>query len=214
MDSGKIILSEALEGRPDLAGRVESQSNVVAEEIRLDMATAQWDSRQDERGRDLLVLHVRDPFGAEAQSEFAPAEMGNERRLRDRLRELLGAAIRVNRWRTSVRALFEQVRAWVQQHDAAVLFREENITLVEQRSGPYEMPVLHINSGGRSATLEPVACWIVGADGRVDLTGVGGQEVLVLDEAGGWYWVTDNQLGRLQPLTDALFLQLLEAVWE
>ena len=35
MDSGKIMLSEALEGRPDLASRVESQSDVVAEEINL-----------------------------------------------------------------------------------------------------------------------------------------------------------------------------------
>lgn len=208
------MLTEALQGRPDLASRVESQADVVAEEIDLKTATAQWDFRQDERGRGLLVLHVRDPSGAEAQSEFAPAEMANERRLRDRLSELLEAALHVNRWRTRVRDLFEQVRVWVQQHEVGVLFHEDKTTLTEQRSGPYEIPVLYINSGSRSATLEPIACWIVGADGRVDLTGVGGREVLVLDEVGGWYWVTDNQLGRLQPLTEELFLQLLEAVWK
>jgi len=212
MDTGNIKLSEALEQRPDLAGQVKSQAAIVAEEIDLSTATARWSFDRDDRGRDLLVLHVRDPLGAEARSELAPAELANEQHLRNRLRELLGTALRVNRWRSHVKDLYSQVSMWVQQNDAAALLRLETITLNEQRSGPYEIAVMRIDSAGRSAVLEPIASWVVGADGRVDLTGVGGREVLVLDGS-NWFWVSNQQLVRLQPLTEELFLQLLGAVW-
>jgi hypothetical protein len=212
MDLNSITLNNALEGHPHLADQVNSRAAVVAEEINLAAATAEWGFLKDDRGRDLLTLHIRDSLGAEARSELAPAELADERQLRDRLHALLDAALRVNRWRSEVKKLYGQISVWVPRYDPAALFHHETTTLNEQRSGPYAMDVMRIDSGGRSAVLEPIALWVVGADGRVDLSGVGGREIFVLDEGRGWFWVSNDQVERLRPMTEELFMQLLKAV--
>jgi hypothetical protein len=212
MQLDNVVLSEALQGQPIVAERVAAQRGVVAEEIDLATARAEWDLRPDEHGRDLLVLRVQDPLGAEAQSAFAPVELENEGHLRSRLHDLLGAALRINRWRQNLVALYQKVQAWVGEDRPAAFVRENAVTLDEERSGPYHVAALEIAAGGRSARLEPIAAWVVGADGRVDLVGPGGREVFVVDDRRGWFWVGDRQPNRLQTLTSQLFVQLLDGV--
>jgi hypothetical protein len=213
MDPANVVQSEALRAHEELSHRVDASSGTVADVIELAAAQVEWDYRQDAQGRDLLLLHVRDPLGAQAATRLAPAELQNEEQLRRRLRDLLDAALRISGWRAALVHFFREAGRWVHESDAAAIIDKAVVTLDEQRSGSYEVPSLDITSGNRVARLAPVACWVVGADGRVDLTGIGGREVFLLDN-GAWFWLSDRPWGRLQRLDKSLFLSLLDAVWQ
>ena len=214
MDTKNVMQTRALQTHGDLAQKASLSTPVVADEIALATATAEWGYQEDERGRDMLVLHLRDTLGAEAQAQFSPAELENEQHLRARLQGLLLAAVQVRAWRKALRQLYDEVGQWCQQRSPPAIVQEDSIELNEERSGPYQVPMLRIMAEGRAADLEPIAGWVVGADGRVDLRGAGGREVLILEEneADKWSWVSDRATARLQELTNDLFLQLLDGV--
>jgi len=82
----------------------------------------------------------------------------------------------------------------------------------EERSGEYEAARLLITSNGQMMRVEPVASWIVGADGRVDLRGIGGPFTLLYSQQdGGWLYLRETLPMEMYPLTQELFLQLAEA---
>ncbi len=58
--------------------------------------TAEWDRKEDPRGRALYNLHLRYPDGTgEVEADFAPDELRHSDQLRDRLRTLWGDLLRV-----------------------------------------------------------------------------------------------------------------------
>ncbi len=62
---------------------------------------ATWDVRRDERGRDMLVLTLSDPFGS-ASDIFAPEELAQQHHVADRVHRLIGNMLQSAR-RVSVR---------------------------------------------------------------------------------------------------------------
>ncbi len=97
------------------------------------------------------------------------------------------------------------------------------------------------SQGKPLAELQPVGAWIIGAEGRVDLVGLLDRNSLIYLTTGGsqitaetqisdgnskgssqplfkgveqpdWYWIGESRLGRVHPVTQELFLDLLSEV--
>src|SRR5207302_1013610 len=110
-------------------------------------------------------LRLRDQFNGQCSAAFAPDELRNERHLASRLQVLKGALIRVDHWLGQLQALYGNIRQWCQALPGGAYVQEEPIVMREERSGEYEASRLLISSNGQMMRVEPVALWIVGADG-------------------------------------------------
>jgi len=59
--------------------------------------------------------------------------------------------------------------------------------------------------------IEPVAAWVVGADGRVDMKGTGGPLILIYRETEKrWFYFQQFPAAEI-PLTKDVFVRLAEA---
>jgi hypothetical protein len=196
----------------ELSALVAQKEPAVVAAIDLATAVASWDLTADERGRPLLVLRVRDQLGAEGSAVFAPDELRNERHLASRLTALKGAVLQVGHWRGQLRVLFDNIRQWCQMLPGGAYVEEVPTILREEPSGEYEATRLVITSGGRTMQVVPVALWIVGADGQVDLIGIGGPFTLLHSRKdAGWSFLRETPPITTYPLTQELFLELAEA---
>lgn len=139
--------------------------------------------------------------------------------------------------------LYTQVRKWIGGFDSNAEVTEEAITLREEPVEPYQAKVLVISRDNyKPVRLIPRGCWIIGAEGRVDLKSDLGTETLVYvseggpatridaitengkvleegkprsigdDVAEGWVFVQNRQIGMLPSLDANLFRRLLEAL--
>lgn len=124
---------------------------------------------------------------------------------------------RVEDWEARVNGLYAAIRAWLPEgwtarEGAPVRMHEE---LMREFGVPARfIPTLLLeNDAGRSAMLEPRALWIVGANGRVDMT-IGGPHYLLVDVAGNFEaprWEAaslERRLARVA-LTESWFVQAL-----
>ena len=120
------------------------------------------------------------------------------------------ALLRVGEWKSNVKKLYADIRDWV---GPDTFVREETIALNEERSGRYEISKLILARGDKKTSVEPVATWVVGADGRVKIKTMDGSYTLLFfkERTGGiWkYWDRDK-IPPLKLLTKELFLYLIE----
>ena len=185
---------------------------IVKNTIDLATGVGVWDLGVDERGRPLLNLRVRDQSDGQGSAEFAPDELRLERHLAKRLHDLKGGVIHVGKWRGQLKRLYADIRQWCRTYPEELFIREEPVILREERVGEYEAPCLVINSGNDSMRVEPIAAWVVGADGRVDLRGIGGPFTLLYSQREDqWRCVRNGFPFRADILTQELFLDLVEA---
>jgi hypothetical protein len=204
--------TENLKQNAAYSALVAQTDPTVSAAVDVATATASWDLATDERGRSLLVLRLRDQFNGQCSANFAPDELRNERHLASRLHALKEALIRVGHWREHLKLLFDNIRQWCPALPDGAYVQEEPILMREERSGEYEAARLLITSNGHMMRVEPVALWIVGADGRVDLQGIGGPFTLLYSQNdGGWFYLRETPPLKTYPLTQELFLELAEA---
>jgi len=142
-----------------------------------------------------------------------------------------------------VNNLYSQAREWIRGFDPNAQVEEENITLKEEPVEPYQAKILVIKrSKYKTVRLIPRGCWIIGAEGRVDMKSDLGTETLVYvseggpaikideltengkvlkereprpianDVAEGWVFVQNRQVGMLPSLDADLFHRLLEVL--
>ncbi len=208
MDTKDIHQTAALRRETKLSKLARDASAIVQQQIDLKTAKAIWDFRKDDRGRPVLALRVEDRFGAEATAEFAPEELRLDQHFGRRLSDMKFAALVVGKWRQQLRGLFDTFRSWLDAFKPTPFIEEGDVTLREQPSGPYAVPVMTVSLGTKKATIEPVAAWVVGANGRVDLRGPSDEFTFLL-QGEKWLWVDDRPPGRLTPLTKDIFLELI-----
>jgi hypothetical protein len=201
-----------LQQNADLSALVNQRKDVLEAMIGQQVAGASaiWDLTADNRNRPVLVLHLRDAHKGQCEGRFSPDELRNVPHLSARLADLKAALTRVGQWLGLLDRLYADVRQWSQTLPAAYV-EELPVTLHEQRSGPYEATMLRVSSNGKTMTVEPVAAWVVGADGRVDFKGVGGPFTLVYSQPAGWCYVENKPPLTFLPLDQALYLDLARA---
>ena len=138
--------------------------------------------------------------------------------------------------------LYKQIQEWL--HGEGLAWEEQKVVVNEERSGPYKASLLIIrqSDGEQMAKLKPIGAHIIGAKGRVDLSGaLDSQPFLYLLTAGptvemsistepggeleehapplfrgidreGWYALADREPKSVQRVNRETFLDLLEKV--
>ncbi|MDB5309868.1 MAG: hypothetical protein JWO38_4070 [Gemmataceae bacterium] len=213
----QITQDSTLQADPVLAATVAEKNWLLETAIDGSAAEATWELN-GEPGRPNLILRVRDPEGYRSSATFAPVELKNETGLTSRLGDLNEALLRVAEWRKAVDTLFARIRPWCEALSGSPAVCK-NINLVrEERSGEYLVRELFVIPIGGDRLIDPlmvftpVAAWVVGWDGRVDMTGPGDRYILNYSRAAGaWYHVPNYLPYRQLPLTETLFRELAEA---
>jgi hypothetical protein len=140
-----------------------------------------------------------------------------------------------------VNDLFIQIKDWLQEKNYA--FQETKIKITE-KSKKYTAPSIELTIPEKDFKVKivPIGCYIIGAEGRVDIVGdidranlvyleKGGPVVNIREYLGktpmtpteprllfkniyndGWYWIEDKRLGRAKPIDEDLFMDLINWV--
>jgi hypothetical protein len=124
-------------------------------------------------------------------------------------------------WRERIEGLYSDIRSWLAEMDPPPTIETTSTRIIEKHSGEYEAPMLLVKRGEGEFQVRPIAQWVVGADGRVDMEGGDGPFLLVwmgekwgvLDGI-GWFWVQDSPPWKRVPLTGKLFRGLAETCLE
>lgn len=128
---------------------------------------------------------------------------------------------RVDDWERRISALYEQLSKWLPSGWSKISTGSDFITMNEgmmKSHGvkPKRLPIMLIQGpGGAKARLEPRGLWIIGANGRVDLTTNTGH-FLIVDraenfETAKWDFAPFSDRGNAKPLTKELFTEALSA---
>jgi hypothetical protein len=85
-------------------------------------------------------------------------------------------------WIEAVNSLFNQIDAWLNSliQSGSVESLRKSIQLTEQDLGRYDIESLELLLASRRLTFEPVGTMLIGAFGRVEVSGPNGKVVLLL----------------------------------
>ncbi|HUY34618.1 MAG TPA: hypothetical protein VMV69_17875 [Pirellulales bacterium] len=88
-------------------------------------------------------------------------------------------------WIADVTKLADDVEAWAIKRGWWV--GRESLTLTEDRIGSYEVPILRLQTPSSRLILEPIARFVMGAEGRVDLAVFPSyHDIPILLDSKGW----------------------------
>jgi hypothetical protein len=140
-----IEQTATLKANASLAGLVKDADQLLQDELQRysRLANAKWDIQEDDKGRPLFLLTLRDLFGF-ASDRFAPDELQDHRRLVARLHRLVGDLLQSSR-RVSV--LVQETTISAQQLEALRMAMDASRTLLAGRP-KLQNQVLRINADG------------------------------------------------------------------
>ena len=214
----EITVDSSLRANAELFAAVSNRKALLEEIINGSATVAEWSAGKNWKGQLAALLRLQDRSGARVGADLLPVEFKNEHHLGERLRALKDAIGKIHDWRTAVEKLFTAIRAWcdklpprkVRGTTYQVLVFENTILVAEGPSGEYDIAQLEIKRIS-AVRVTPVAAWVVGWDGRVDLTGPGDRCILLYRQNEKmWYHVPNDLPYREMPLTEVLFLDLVE----
>jgi len=140
-----------------------------------------------------------------------------------------------------VNELLLRIKEWLLKNNYSFQDKETKIT---EKNKKYSAPALELTipEKGFQVKIIPIGCYIIGAEGRVDIVGSLDRTLLVFLKKGGpsvsiqeqnrsvamtqaeprlffkninedgWYWIEDRRLGRAKPIDEELFFDLLRWV--
>ncbi|NQS97927.1 MAG: hypothetical protein HQ591_05695 [candidate division Zixibacteria bacterium] len=140
-----------------------------------------------------------------------------------------------------VNELLSRMKKWLSKNNYSFQDAETNITEKNKR---YFAPAIDLTIPEKNYKVKiiPIGCFIIGAEGRVDIVGSLDRAILVFLRKGGpavtiqeqnrnvsmtpgqprlffkninedgWYWIEDKRLGRAKPIDEELFMDLLRWV--
>lgn len=117
------------------------------------------------------------------------------------------------KWQRDIAGLYKMVRGWLRplETEKAIRIEEAKLTLQEDYIGAYQVPCLHIFIGNQKVSFRPKGTLVVGAQGRVDVSGDRSVRTLVVND-GEWSIMDRTDRVRLLPLTEDSLRGLLEEV--
>jgi len=117
------------------------------------------------------------------------------------------------KWQGDIAHLYGMVRGWLKplESNRTIRVEEATVTLREDYLGTYKVPEMSILIGSQKVAFHPKGTLIVGAQGRVDVSGDASVRTLVVNR-GKWAIVDRTEKVRLIPFTEASFRALLEEV--
>jgi hypothetical protein len=147
---------------------------------------------------------------------------------------------RIDLYNERLQLLYDNVLAWLKESGVVFTPLFEDQSLTEENLGNYRAKKLTLKQDDRiMARFIPIGILIIGAEGRVDLFGKSGKEILVYFSEGGpemstrmsvgdmaeertgkiygqkregWHWIDDRITGRQPELTKEILLALLDRI--
>lgn len=117
---------------------------------------------------------------------------------------------RKTEWLRSLDNLFGQIEVWLKEPIRQNLMKleQDTVELTEYRLGSYRAPRLVLRVGFDTVLLEPVAAYVIGAKGRVDMKTRGASAKLILTEEGWGILEPERTIAR--GLDEAAFTRALQ----
>ncbi len=110
-------------------------------------------------------------------------------------------------WLSVVDKLLSQIEEWAGQMEWQI--RREDKTITEGLIGTYSVPVLQIKLPGGVLYVEPMARYVIGDDGRVDLYSWPTlQRLLLIRSDDKWVLKTDSLIDWPQPWARKTFYEV------
>ncbi len=119
---------------------------------------------------------------------------------------------RISRWRLALAELGLKINKWLDEPIKRKLVELSTYdkTIDEERLGTYAVKGWAVSLGGRRVTFDPVATYVVGAFGRVDIVGPTAKFILLREKDDGhWSLLDPSDPRRLAPLTKDVFERTL-----
>lgn len=116
-------------------------------------------------------------------------------------------------WLGWVDQLIQETKTWAEQEGWSVYLDSKTIT--EERLGTYPAPVLRIRTAQGELRVEPIALYLVGGEGRVDLEAWPSlNRVRLIRNKEQWEIITDSNVPLRQPWNRNTFVQLAKDLTE
>jgi hypothetical protein len=115
-----------------------------------------------------------------------------------------------DQWVADVKKLVAEAEGW--SREQGWLTHQDSRTLTEEFLGTYDVPTLTIRHPSAALLLEPVARYVVGAEGRIDLAVFPSYDKLlvVLGEDGAWRIASPARPEWEEPWARENFIRLAE----
>ncbi|MFZ2656619.1 MAG: hypothetical protein WAX69_16920 [Victivallales bacterium] len=185
-----------------------------------------WTRKVDKKNRPLYILTKRELLNVEL-CRFTESEIFNlsdddfkEKVFLkdiDRQRQKEYIIKRIQEWRKRLTSLFNEIEEWMPtgwefRKSQIVQRNEELMTLYGVL--PQELPVIMLTKNKERISFVPSALWIIGADGRVNITTNTSQLILVdrrqdHSSPSRWEIILGKNRSRTVPFTRTVFLDLL-----
>lgn len=197
MCQGAWFLDPLISSRRLTVGSTVASMTEVCRFVRATARVGQWSLAIPRYGASLMSATIE------------PTKSPTKREVQERLRD----------WRRRLDALFARIEGWVQQtrnrwsvQRGAVRQRHEQM-MRDVGVAPRELPTLVIQCDRSNIEFVPSCLWIIGANGRVDIS-VGGTPYTLVDMGGkggqpsDWQLVNRDPKIVLEPFTRDAFLRI------
>jgi hypothetical protein len=120
-----------------------------------------------------------------------------------------------DKWMGTIHSLFETIREWIKkaEDEGLVSVYRHNVQLSEKNIGRYTVDKLELLVLDRQIIIEPIARFIDGCDGRVDIFhGHEAFKLLYIENKDEWFIEDKKNPGIQRPLDRDSFVEILQSI--
>ncbi len=121
---------------------------------------------------------------------------------------------RLSRWRMALIELGMKLSKWLEApiSKQVVTLEKSSKSITEELLGPYTVNAWTVTIGGRRVIFDPIATYVVGSYGRVDVVGPAARFKLIREKDDGHWSLVDPSDPRITtPFTKEVFEKILLA---
>ncbi len=111
-------------------------------------------------------------------------------------------------WIAEVNRLASDVEKWANDNEWSV--RRETKDVIEDELGKYHLPVLTIQASRGRVYFNPIARYLVGADGRIEMhASPSFAQVVLLKVGGTWHFMNEDLIDLKKTWSEQSFRQIV-----
>ena len=115
-------------------------------------------------------------------------------------------------WIRNLKEFMDGIKSWLEQpqKDGLIDVVEKEIEIKEEHIGEYKAPSLELIIGAESIKIMPVGRFIIGANGRVDISSYMNRFNVLYHSEKRWIYRNEGQQGSFQRFTEESFTKMLK----
>jgi hypothetical protein len=118
-----------------------------------------------------------------------------------------------NTWLEAIKSLYSDIRSWLSEPEREGLVKivDADKAITERLLGTYDAPVLQLFFADQQVVIVPVARYVLGGEGRVDMT-LGPRSFMLLWGEDGWQILPRDKKSSPSALNKDAFSQALQVL--